>query len=105
MKNKIVAPSVSFYDAMLEDLRDNPQLIEEFLRVALAESGEGDGDYLLQKTLKLVAQARGMSKVAKSAGLTRESLSRALSVRGNPTLSTLNAVTGALGLRLTIAPM
>ena len=103
MKKKIVAPSVLHDDALIEDLRDNPQLAEEFLRVALAESGEVGGDYLLQKTLQLVAKARGMSNVAKSAGLTRESLSRALSMRGNPTLSTLNAVTGALGLRLTVA--
>jgi probable addiction module antidote protein len=105
MKKKVVAPRVSHDDAMIEDLRDNPQLAEEFLCVALAESGEAGGDYLLQKTLKLVVQARGMSNVAKSAGLTRESLSRALSMRGNPTLSTLNAVTGALGLRLTVARM
>ncbi len=102
MKKKVIAPSILHDDALIEDLRANPKLAEEFLRVALAESYEEGGEYLLQKTLKLVAQARGMSNVAKSAGITRESLSRALSKRGNPTLSTLNAITIALGLRLTV---
>ncbi len=103
MKKNPRTPHVSHEAALIEDLKKNPGLAEEFLRVALAESGGEDGDYLLQRTLKLVAQARGIAKVAKSAGIPRESLSRALSKRGNPRLSTLQAVTGALGLQLTVA--
>jgi probable addiction module antidote protein len=101
-KKKAVSPSIAHDAALIEDLKNNPQLAEEFLRVALAEAGEEGGDYLLQKTLQLVAQARGIAKVAKSSGIPRESLSRALSERGNPRLSTLQAVTAALGLRLTV---
>jgi len=41
-------------------------------------------------------------EVAKAAGIERESLYRALSVRGNPRLSTLVAVTKAVGLKLTV---
>lgn len=40
--------------------------------------------------------------MAKAAGLERESLYRALSVRGNPRLSTLVAVAKAVGLKLTV---
>jgi len=43
-----------------------------------------------------------MAKVAKAAGIERESLYRALSPRGNPRLSTLFAVTRAMGLALTV---
>ena len=43
-----------------------------------------------------------MAKVAKAAGIERESLYRALSPRGNPRLSTLFAVTRAMGLTLTV---
>jgi hypothetical protein len=46
--------------------------------------------------------APGIAKVAKAAGIERESLYRALSERGNPRLSTLVAVTKAVGLRLTV---
>ncbi|MGO8810630.1 MAG: addiction module antidote protein [Candidatus Sulfotelmatobacter sp.] len=46
----------------------------------------------------------GIAKVAKAAGIERESLYRALSARGNPRLSTLVAVTKAVGLKLTVEP-
>jgi len=53
--------------------------------------------------LRRIAEARGgIAKVAKAAGVERESLYRALSVRGNPRLSTLVAVTKAVGLKLTV---
>ena len=52
---------------------------------------------------KRVAEARGgIAKVAKLAGIERESLYRALSAKGNPRLSTLVAVTKAVGLKLTV---
>ena len=52
--------------------------------------------------LRHLAQAQGIAKVAKAAGIERESLCRALSLQGNPRLSTLVAVTKAIGLRLTV---
>ena len=50
-----------------------------------------------------MAQARQVAKVAQDAGIQRESLYRALSEDGNPTLETLTAVLEALGLRLAVA--
>ena len=47
-----------------------------------------------------VARAKGMAQVAKEAGLSRESLYRALSVNGNPSLATVLKVAKALGIRL-----
>ena len=52
--------------------------------------------------LRHLTQAQGIAKVAKAAGIERESLYRALSVHGNPRLSTLVAVSKAIGLRLTV---
>lgn len=49
-----------------------------------------------------LARARGMTQVAKDAGLSRESLYRALSIDGNPSLATILKVLQALGLRLTV---
>ena len=46
-----------------------------------------------------------MSQVAEATGLSRESLYRALSANGNPTLSTTLRVLKALGLRLTVAEL
>ena len=53
--------------------------------------------------LRQIAAARGgLAKVAKDAGIQRESLYRALSNRGNPRLSTLSAVLKAVGLKLSV---
>jgi probable addiction module antidote protein len=49
-----------------------------------------------------VARSRGMSEIARKAGLGRQALYNALSDNGNPTLETLTAVLNALGLQLTV---
>ncbi len=82
------------------ELRDNPKFAAEYLRAALDEDDE---PAVLLIALRRIAEARGgIAKVAKAAGIERESLYRALSVRGNPRLSTLVAVTKAVGLKLTV---
>lgn len=55
-------------------------------------------------SLGVVARARGMTKVAKAAGLSRESLYKALSTDGNPEFGTILKVIDALGFKLAIAP-
>jgi probable addiction module antidote protein len=51
--------------------------------------------------LGTVARARGMTQIARDAGMSRESLYRALGEKGNPEFSTVLRVLQALGLRLT----
>lgn len=66
----------------------------------LADAFEtGDPAYIAH-ALGVVARARGMSGIAKEAGVTREALYRALSETGDPRLSTLLGVVKALGLKL-----
>lgn len=54
----------------------------------------------IARALGDIARARGMSQVARDTGLSRESLYKALSVDGNPSLATVLKVARALGLRL-----
>ena len=54
----------------------------------------------IARALGDIARAKGMSLVAKEAGLSRESLYRALSVGGNPSFATVLKVARALGVRL-----
>ena len=62
---------------------------------------EADGDAaLIAKALGDIARARGMTKVASDTGLSRESLYKALSTDGNPSLSTILKVMKSLGLEL-----
>jgi probable addiction module antidote protein len=58
----------------------------------------------IAKALGVVARARGMMKLAKETGLTREALYRMLSEDGNPTLDTLLKIAKAFGLHLTVSP-
>lgn len=57
---------------------------------------------LLLSALRHVAEAQGMAQVVERAGIQRESLYRALSPKGNPTLKTLLAVSDAACLHLSI---
>jgi len=50
--------------------------------------------------LGVIARARGMSQMAKDTGLSRESLYRSLSAKGNPELGTVLKVISAMGLSL-----
>ncbi|MBP1861179.1 addiction module antidote protein [Rhizobium herbae] len=63
----------------------------------------GDATYITA-ALGVVARARGMTQVAKDAGVTREALYKALSAEGDPKLSTLLGVVKALGVNLTVTP-
>ena len=100
---KNVPASRPFDDLVMENLRNDPEFAKELLKVALEESNKENGEFVLQKTLKMIAEAQGIAKVAKSAGIPRESLYRALSTKGNPRLSTLQTIIATLGLRLTLS--
>jgi probable addiction module antidote protein len=92
--------SVSNDEYMIRELRKNPKFAVEYLKVALEDTEE---PAVLLIALRRIAEARGgLAKVAKAAGIERESLYRALSARGNPRLSALVAVTKAVGLKLTV---
>lgn len=79
---------------------DSPEAIEAYLEDALESSDPA----IIAHALGVIARAKGMSRIAQDAGLSRESLYKALSADGNPELATVLKVIKALGLKLTIAP-
>lgn len=54
----------------------------------------------IARALGDIARAKGMAQVARDAGLSRESLYKALGKRGNPSFATILRVARALGVRL-----
>ena len=66
---------------------------------ACFEEDAGDG-VLIRAALNDIARAKGMTQIARDAGLGRESLYKALSSSGNPEFATIMKVMKALGLRL-----
>jgi probable addiction module antidote protein len=70
-------------------------------RVAYLEAAlQEDDPALFAAALGDIARAKGMTEVARDAGLGRESLYKALSPQGNPELATVLKVVRSLGLRL-----
>jgi probable addiction module antidote protein len=75
---------------------------EEDILYYLEAAMEGNDPKHIASALGDVARSRGMSEISRKAGLGRQALYNALSENGNPTLETLIAVLGALGLELTV---
>jgi probable addiction module antidote protein len=84
------------YD-VAEHLR-TPAEMAAYLEACLEEAN-GDAAFIA-KALGDIARAKGMSQVARDAGLSRESLYKALSGERTPGFDTILKVIGALGLRL-----
>ncbi len=80
---------------------DNDEAIAAYVDEAL---GSADPAHIAH-TLGIVARARGMTEIARGAGVSREHLYRALKDTGNPELSTVVRVLNALGLRLSAQPI
>jgi probable addiction module antidote protein len=89
-------PKVSRYDSA--EYLDSRDAINAYMEDAL----ETDDPAFIANALGVIARTRGMSRVAKKAGLSRESLYKALSSEGNPEFSTVIRVIQALGLKFSI---
>ena len=88
--------TTSRYD-VAEHLR-TPQEMAAYLEACLEEA-DGDAAFIA-KALGDIARGKGMSQVARDAGLSRESLYKALSGERTPGFDTILKVVDALGLKL-----
>ena len=87
-------PKTTRFDAA--DYLDSEERQVAYITAAL-ETGDAD---FVRDALGIVAKARGMGEIAKSAGLNRESLYKALGETGNPEFATVMRIVRALGLTL-----
>lgn len=79
-----------------------PEEMAAYLEACLEEA-DGDAAFIA-KALGDIARAKGMAQVARDAGLSRESLYKALSGDRSPSFDTILKVIGALGLKLEVRP-
>lgn len=97
-KGKEMTITVKHDDWLFEQLKDG-----EFAAQYLNAASEDDDPKTYLTALRKVVEARGgMAYIAEKAHLSRETLYRTLSSRGNPTIRTLNAVLKATGLRFEV---
>lgn len=90
------------WDAV-EELLHHPEEFNEYLQGCIEED-PGDGS-LIRAALSDIARAQNVAQLAKTAGLSRHGLYKALSADGNPSFATLLKIAGALGLRLRLEPV
>lgn len=83
------------------DIQDHLKSREEQIAYLEAAIAEDDPDFLAV-ALGDIARARGVSRFAQEAGISRESIYRTFRPGGNPRLNTLSAATKVLGLKLTL---
>lgn len=91
-----MAINISSWDA--SEYLESEDDIAAYLNAALEDGNPA----ILQAALGDVAKARGMSAIARQAGLGRESLYKSLSLEGNPSWATITKVLDVLGLQLEI---
>ena len=72
----------------------------EAIGAYMEDALESNDPAFIAHALGTIARAQGMSRVAKKARLSRESLYKALSPAGNPEFGTIIRVMRALGLKL-----
>lgn len=99
------AATVSHHQAEIEELKADRELAIEYLRAAMESLDDPEDRAAGLLALRTIAEAYGgLGRVAAEAGINRESLYRALSPKGNPTLKTLLAVLKTVGMRLSVEP-
>jgi probable addiction module antidote protein len=77
------------------------ETIGEFLTASL----EDPNPDMFLRALQEVAKARGMTQLAKDAGINRESLYKALAPGAKPRYDTILKLVSALGVKLTASPV
>ncbi len=86
------------------DLAEHLQTDEDIAAYLTAVIEEDDAAELAH-ALGVIARARGMEQIAKSAGIGRESLYKALRANASPRFETISRVCKALGVRLVAQPV
>jgi len=94
-------PAVSHREWLVKELRADPELAAEYVNAA----AQDEDPRVCLIALRTVAEAHGMVKVAKAAGMPRERLQRVLSSGINLRLSTFLAILNVAGLKLTVQPL
>ena len=103
--SKQLKAAVSHHEREVAELRADRELAVEYLKAAMESIDNPDDRAGALLALRAVAEAYGgLGSVASQAGISRESLYRALSAKGNPTLKTILAVLKAVGMRLSVEP-
>lgn len=83
------------------DISEHLETDEDIRGFLIEVANTGDTEDIIH-ALNIAARAKGMTEIAKQAGVTRASLYKSLSENGNPRFETISKVVDALGCKLVI---
>jgi len=86
------------YEKSLKESLIDPAEAAEYINAALEDGSQE----IFMMALKDVADARGISQLARQSNLNRENLYRILSLKGNPKLTSLTSVLHSMGLKIAV---
>ncbi|MDR2723671.1 MAG: putative addiction module antidote protein [Holosporaceae bacterium] len=95
----------TFSELLVNKLKNDKELAEEFLRAGMEDYSENLDKEELLLSLKHLAEAKGVSKLAKEAGISRDVFYKSLLPNGNPKIDTLLAILKALKYTITFKPI
>jgi len=81
---------------------NHPDEVGDFITECFEEYAlDGDSSSLLAQ-LRVIAKVKGVTKIAKEAGISRQGLQKALSSKGNPRFDNINSIVQSMGYHLTL---
>lgn len=95
-----------FHETLIEDLKNDPEYANAYLKVALEEfEQERDAEHLMVALRNVAESQGGIPALAERLDMNKTSLYKALSEEGNPRLSTIGDILHGLGYRLSLEPI
>lgn len=91
----------TFTDVEESYFREHPEEIDEYIDILFEEYAKDGNTGALLSSLRVLARVKGLTRLAKEAGMSRKGLQKALSEEGNPEFASVNAILQAMGYRLT----
>jgi len=92
-------------EVMLEYFKSHPEEIDLYMEQIFDNYAEDGEAGVLLASLRIIAQVKGVSTLAKEIGMTRKGLQHALSEKGNPRFENIAAILHGLGYRLRAEPL
>ena len=89
-----------FSEVEADYFRDHPEEIDGYISLIFEEYAKDGDTGALLSSLRILSRVKGISKIAKEAGLSRKGVQKALSETGNPEFASVNAIIQSIGYRL-----
>jgi len=83
-------------------LREHPDEVDEYIQILFDEFAQDKDMSALLASLRVVSRVKGVTDIARNAGMSRKGLQKALSENGNPQFESMASIIQAMGYRFAV---